>query len=327
MLNFNLAVLLIVAIWVILIAGLVIWFLIARSRRKKLSAAEQTPVHRRSAIGDSAASASPTTGMGNLLSGQDATQPVGRLLQQPPSGTTGPEPFGLTTQREYERLATEPFQAPPATALGERNTPDRFSWTEASRSDPKLPNAAEIGPTIDLAESSGTKSHDSHEVQPAPQLKSTEQHDLNAQSASSTRKATGITNEPVAPPSDDLDRTVVVSRAAAAAADFGWSLVLPDGDALPLSADCVIGRRPTVTDGSMPVVIADPTRTLSKSHARLRFDDGRWRVSDLGSTNGLWLLHASGIEEEIEPYEEVDATSQLRLGTLEVELREGRQDG
>lgn len=324
MLNFNLAVLLVAAIWAILIAGLLIWYFVARARRKKAALESQATTRRRTGEATSTGGVSNDGGQPN---GRDATQPLNRLLQQPPSNAAGDEPFGLTTQREYERLATEPFQAPPATALGERNTSERFSWAEASQSGSKRSHSPELGPTIDLGASSSKNSEPVRRSQPATRPEAAAEPDLNAQSAASLQKATGITDKAVAPQGDDLDRTVVVSRPAQARADIGWSLILPDGDALPLTADCVVGRRPTVTEGSTPLVIADPTRTLSKSHARLRLVDDRWRVSDLGSTNGVWLMHASGLEEELEPYDEVEATTQLRLGTLEVELRAGESGG
>lgn len=316
MLNINLAIALIVAIWVVLIAALVIWYLVARARRRRAESDLPGPVRRSGGVDE------PRRDTPDLPAGADLTQPVQRLRRGPVAPAdrdAGPEPFGLTTQREYERLASEPFQAPPAAELGQRRSLERFSWAEASKSGPTRPAVAR--------KSTGP----SGPAGPVPAVSS----ELSAEEAApnaAVHRPTGITDEPVAPaPSRDRsgaapagdadpDRTVVVTRTPVDEGPFDWALLLPDGDLLPLGRDCVVGRRPVPVDASTTVVIADPTRTLSKSHARLRFDGSRWWVTDLDSTNGLWLLHANGDEEEVRAREEVEATPRLRLGTLDVEL-------
>lgn len=122
-------------------------------------------------------------------------------------------------------------------------------------------------------------------------------------------------------PSDDPldDRTVVVPRPRAAK----WELQLPDGEAYVLEPDVVVGRRPEAVAGSSILAITDSTRTLSKSHVRLRFDGQGWTVEDLGSTNGLVLLHDDGRQEELDPHRETAATERMMFGTLEVTLRLG----
>ncbi|MGD9606681.1 MAG: FHA domain-containing protein, partial [Leucobacter sp.] len=115
------------------------------------------------------------------------------------------------------------------------------------------------------------------------------------------------------------DHTVVVPRKRAPQ----WRLVLPDGESYDLESDVIVGRRPEAADGSTVLSIADPTRTLSKSHVRMRFDGERWTVEDLGSTNGLVLLHEGGREEELEAHREVEATDRMMFGTLEVRLQRG----
>lgn len=116
---------------------------------------------------------------------------------------------------------------------------------------------------------------------------------------------------------DDLDRTVVVPRASTPA----WVLELPDGTELPLQGDVTVGRRPESVDGSEILAIPDTTRTLSKSHARLSFVEGRWLVEDLGSTNGLVLMNEDGSESELVPGVQAAATERMLFGTLEVRLR------
>jgi len=324
MLNFTLALILIIAIWVLVVIAILIWWLVARSRkrqaveeaasagpRRRHPGAQATgpipigthgelrvnPVPLGRAGSDSlapSATADATlnaTASSNAAEGPDLTQPVSRLPQAPANHAPGPEMFGLTTQREYERLASEPFQAPPADAFGRGRQTQPFSWAEASKSGPTVPTPRA-----------------SEERVPEP-------------SPAEARPVPEAPSRAAEPPSDDPDRTIIVQRSTGASMDSGWELVLPDGEAFELKRDVIVGRRPVPTDESAVVVISDPTRTLSKSHARLRFDGDTWSVTDLASTNGVWLITEIGVEQELEPNIEVEATSALRLGTLEVILR------
>ena len=121
---------------------------------------------------------------------------------------------------------------------------------------------------------------------------------------------------------DHDDSTIVVERRP------NWSVVLPDGTELPLrSQDVVLGRKPLIEavpgggEGVTTVTIPDPTRTLSKSHARLRWMHDRWYLEDLGSTNGVMLVSSFGRRTDATPGELIPATERLVLGTLEVRLR------
>lgn len=118
---------------------------------------------------------------------------------------------------------------------------------------------------------------------------------------------------------EDDERTILVPRRPATP----WSLVLPDGEAFPLGTDTIVGRRPLTVEGAELLTIHDPTRTLSKTHARVRINGSSVTVEDLGSTNGLLLLHDDGRHEEIPPHVPVAATERMLFGTLEVTLRLG----
>ena len=112
------------------------------------------------------------------------------------------------------------------------------------------------------------------------------------------------------------DHTVVVPKRAR------WGLELPDGDTIELVGDdVVVGRKPTPLDGSTVLVVGDPTRTLSKSHARLRRDGEGWTIEDLGSTNGIAVLDGAGNVTPLPSGEEFIAPERMVLGTLEVRLR------
>ncbi len=279
-------------------------------------------------------------------------------------------PLGMTTEREYERLASEEFAAPPSAPLGGADGPAPFSWTDAAKPpqparpaadqvpapplhplafDPAAPAApAPAAPVSAVPASAPAVPAVSAEPVPAPRAAFAPPAPETPAPASAVRKPTGITAIPVrpdtgdgvsasggaaggddaldqtvvtgsAPEPEDLDRTVVVPRRPA----FDWVLELPGGETLPLTADTIVGRRPAGADGAAALTIPDTTRTLSKSHARLRHDGAQWTVEDLGSTNGLRLIEADGSEVEIAPNSAVPATDRLLLGTLEVRLRPG----
>jgi pSer/pThr/pTyr-binding forkhead associated (FHA) protein len=127
---------------------------------------------------------------------------------------------------------------------------------------------------------------------------------------------------PVAPDDDDidaLDRTVVTRRRR-----IPWALVPPSGVPIDLTSDVVIlGRRPSA-DAAHPdaqlVSIADETRTVSKTHARLHLRGDTWYVTDLDSTNGVLFATLMGTEVEAPPGEEIEAGERFFLGDAEVRL-------
>ena len=127
---------------------------------------------------------------------------------------------------------------------------------------------------------------------------------------------------PVAPPVAapgglDEDHTVVVSRRSR------WALELPGGELLELDGDdIVIGRKPEAREASSVLQITDPTRTTSKSHARLRRAGEDWSIEDLQSTNGVSLVGADGTATQLEPGRVAPVTEQMIIGTLEVRLRQ-----
>ena len=118
---------------------------------------------------------------------------------------------------------------------------------------------------------------------------------------------------------DALDRTVVARRRR-----IPWALVPPSGDPVELTSSVVIvGRRPAA-DNAFPdaqlVAIADETRTVSKTHARLQLRGDTWFVTDLDSTNGVLFATLMGTEIEAPPGEEIEAGERFFLGDAEVRL-------
>src|SRR5262245_29922903 len=70
-------------------------------------------------------------------------------------------------------------------------------------------------------------------------------------------------------------------------------LGLPAADDLT-SARLLIGRSSTCQ-----LVLADDT--VSRRHAELRVEEGRWLLRDLGSSNGTWVNGRRVIEAEVRP--------------------------
>lgn len=271
----------------------------------------------------------------------------------PPAAPLGaqevPEPFSWTAASRDEPPAPPAPAAPPLHPVAQRHTaqppvaqphiaqppaaPAPVAQPPAAQT-PVAPSPATLPPAPALSESS---TGSPWAPVPASAPASAPSTSESAPEPISARgKATGITGAfpPLlidgsdssggapsgsADPEDPLDdRTVVVSRRR-----IVGQLVLSNGERYELASDVIVGRRPAPAEGAALLPIADPTRTLSKSHARLRFDGERWTVEDLGSTNGVVLLHEGGPEEEIEPHREVDATKRMLFGTLEVILRTG----
>lgn len=265
-------------------------------------------------------------------------------------------PLGSDTEREYARLAAEGLQAPPASRLEPQAPPQPFSWPGSAPAAPEplepapaeprvespaaqpVPPAAQPVPPVPAAAPAPVPPTVSAPPIPVPvpvepaadSALDPSVVNTDSESAYTTRKvrkaepaADAADAAPQAMPAevertdDELDRTVVVARRPR----IDWVLELPDGERLPLrDEEVIIGRKPRGPEGMALLTIPDPTRTLSKSHARLRYDGDMWSIEDLGSTNGLVLLFDDDTEEDVTPHSEVLATERMVIGTLEVRL-------
>ncbi|MEN8601152.1 DUF5684 domain-containing protein [Microbacterium rhizosphaerae] len=132
-------------------------------------------------------------------------------------------------------------------------------------------------------------------------------------SVSAQRKAPEV-------PDDGLsDETIVAPRRRPR-----WMLIPPLGAAIPLTSDVVVvGRRPVADarhPGAQLVPIADETRTMSKTHARLERRDDLWTVTDLASTNGVALVADDGAEIEIGESGTATIGERFLLGDAELRL-------
>ena len=70
---------------------------------------------------------------------------------------------------------------------------------------------------------------------------------------------------------------------------------------LPIPVVVNLGRAPSASvEGDRIIIVQDPERTISKSHARLEETrSGMW-ITDLGSSNGTSLVREDGRIERLE---------------------------
>lgn len=102
----------------------------------------------------------------------------------------------------------------------------------------------------------------------------------------------------------------------------GWNLVLPNGTAVALTARVVVlGRKPAAEPGAQAIPVDDQTRTMSKRHARLDWDGRVWRVTDLGSTNGVVVIDSQGTAIPVPGGSSVGVIEQFLLGDARLSLR------
>jgi hypothetical protein len=108
----------------------------------------------------------------------------------------------------------------------------------------------------------------------------------------------GLTADLPAPPQARLARLRALFRRP--------TVSLPDAGDL-VSARVLIGR-----SSGCQLVLADDT--VSRRHAELRVEDGRWLLRDLGSSNGTWVNGRRVMEAEVRPGDV------LHLGGAELRL-------
>jgi hypothetical protein len=116
----------------------------------------------------------------------------------------------------------------------------------------------------------------------------------------------------------DADDATAIVRAPA-----GWELVLPSGESVPIAArSIVLGRNPTADDAGVQYqAVSDDGRTVSKNHARLDWNGQAWSVTDLGSTNGVAVVDAAGIEQALPAEGTASVIERFILGDAAILLR------
>lgn len=86
----------------------------------------------------------------------------------------------------------------------------------------------------------------------------------------------------------------------------------------------ILGRRPSphpLYPNAQLIAVTDDSLSVSATHAVLEFVDGEWQVTDLDSTNGVWLIdRASGEESELGARNRARVTETFMLGELGVQV-------
>ena len=136
--------------------------------------------------------------------------------------------------------------------------------------------------------------------------------------------ATHAVPEPQSEPDNDETRIVASGKHAAPT----WRLALPDGQAVVVSGPIFIGRNPSRTtddvDGAL-LPVNDETKSVSKTHALVDADEtGLW-VTDLDSTNGVFITSPTADDLQVEPGERtlVPAGSDIELGEFVIQVEHG----
>ena len=130
---------------------------------------------------------------------------------------------------------------------------------------------------------------------------------------------------PAVEPAVDNDETRIVPPRAQTAPS--WRLMFPDGASITVDGAIYLGRNPTRTDADREgalLPLADETKSVSKTHAVVSVESSGLWVTDLDSTNGVYVAHADGTGEQAEPGEPlpIPPGSDLVLGeyVIQVEL-------
>lgn len=107
-----------------------------------------------------------------------------------------------------------------------------------------------------------------------------------------------------------------------------FTLWFSDGTRASVTRTLIVGREPSVAPGESEadlVTIADPERSVSRSHLRFRVDGGRLLVEDLGSANGSAIIHSDGSQEPLRPGSATDVTTarSILFGAAEARIELG----
>ncbi|MGW9629141.1 FHA domain-containing protein [Agromyces sp. NPDC055520] len=104
-----------------------------------------------------------------------------------------------------------------------------------------------------------------------------------------------------------------------------WVLSLDDGQRFQLGGSIVLGRDPApvaVRPHAALVPVADPAKSVSKTHAIIDLEGQELSITDLHSTNGVLITRANGDEHDLGPGERVVLApgDRVELGTFAVRV-------
>lgn len=139
-------------------------------------------------------------------------------------------------------------------------------------------------------------------------------------------RAGSFSAQTLAGPSADDEPPVDETRIAQRALVQRWKLAIEEhGDVHLSHTDVVIGRKPSPRPeypDAQPVTIPDPTKTVSKTHARLYLRGEDWVIVDLESTNGVYVETPRG-EVQVVSGSEIILQAGFALGDLRLRVVPG----
>ena len=142
------------------------------------------------------------------------------------------------------------------------------------------------------------------------------------QSPRAVKPAPGVTPAPVEPAAasaiaDDVDdKTQFVKREPKRSALLTFS----NRQTVVVSGRALVGRKPVAAEGEtfdQVLSIADPGRTISKTHFQLEWRENALWISDRGSANGVRVDHSAGDHVMLAPLEphQLEHGDVVNLGT------------
>lgn len=126
----------------------------------------------------------------------------------------------------------------------------------------------------------------------------------------------------VPPPVAPVDAVETVKATTVTRPVESWRLEIEGGRIFQLvERRVLLGRDPAARPGAQEIVVHDPTRTVSKTHALLELVDDVWRVTDLGSVNGVIVTDPDGTERVLAPGVAEPVAGGFALGKARLQLR------
>lgn len=140
-----------------------------------------------------------------------------------------------------------------------------------------------------------------------------------------TPQAAPVAETPGASAIDNDETRVVAPRDSSTST---WRLVLPDGATTTIGAATFVGRNPTRAAGDVEgdlLPVDDTTKSVSKTHAVIEVLDGHLWVTDLNSTNGVFVTAEGQDDVLANPGERtyVPAGSDIELGEFVIQVERG----
>lgn len=240
------------------------------------------PAPFRSGGGAEVGPSAPLTGPASATTAPASAAVPAPVLFAPstPAADASSAPAGSAAPAAPEPISASPWAPPPPPAASENLDPAPQSWS--------APAASAVPAPVAVPSPSPIPSPIPAPASPSPQ---SDESELD-------------------------EHTVLAARRAPQA-----TLLLPDGSSVVLSSSAaVLGRNPLAPDDipdAQIVPVDDVTRTISKTHALLQHSAAGWTITDLASTNGVFVG-----PDEVEATGPTTVSGVFHLGDAELHLSE-----